>query len=50
MEQGVEGSDDDVLRCGGGRGSQPPDQLRTVYVEHDIQATLEELTVGLNLI
>ena len=31
-------------------GFPPPDQLRTVYVEHDIQATLEELTVGLNLI
>lgn len=27
-------------------GFPPPDQLRTVYVEHDIQATLEELTVG----
>lgn len=30
-------------------GFPPPDKLRTVYVEHDIQATLEELTVGLNL-
>jgi elongation factor 3 len=26
-------------------GFPPPDKLRTVYVEHDIQATLEELTV-----
>ena len=30
-------------------GFPPPDKLRTVYVEHDIQATLEELTVGLDL-
>ena len=35
-----------AIAAGKVEGFPPPDKLLTVYVEHDIQASLEELTVG----
>ena len=34
-----------AIAAGKVEGFPPADKLLTVYVEHDIQATLEELTV-----